>query len=680
MKREKKLRNLLCQWSKREWVLLIAIAFLIAPVDNIYAYKINNFESKIFLERVLNQEMMPFNPQAQTPNYITYEQFGAVGDGETNDAEAIKEAHLYANNQCREYNNCLTVKGTPESIYYIGVSEIIYIETNTDWRGATFIIDDFVPDEAGDNMVVSTRALFSVRSIHGNISLGSPRDNTVNVNRNTTNLNNVINYLQNITAEDLSSKAETGELPGTPQRQATLDSRREALLSQDQIILQITNDQKRQFIRRGNNENDGRYQQDMILIDSRNGNLLNEVVWDFSHISNMILMPVDNEELTIQNATFIRRTDNSQIDTPSFRRRYLQILRSNTTVDNIVHMLDEKYHTDISPSTYNNQANKYMGFIHANNVAHLTVQNSRFQPHQIDITTSGNASYGLNFNRTMFTTLDNVSYPCDPDLHGSEQWCYDNFVAHYGPYRSRRWGIMASNGSKDMTIRNSTLNRIDAHEHIHNLTVTDTTVGTRGFTLIGSGLLHIENVNCDTPRHCVTLRNDYGSNWRGEAILRNITFRPDPDTTGVARVVDWNNAGDWYFGYDCHFPELLIENITIDDRDQIRSAVALIHLIEPASANANFRYIFPHNITVRNVRTLGTTELRVFPNLSPPTVMHQDFFGGDHITNVNIYNAATLTLEDNFDDFHFAGSQINIQKRYQTHLLDPRYGPQPFPI
>ena len=592
------------------------------------------------------------------PNYVTYEQFGAAGDGETNDAEAILEAHAYANTQCREYNNCLTVKGTLGNTYYIGISEIIDIETNTDWRGARFIIDDFVPDESGENMVETDRALFRVRSIHENISLGSPDKSDISIDRSTTDLNNIINYLHDITAEDLQSKSREGELPDPPIDQETLDAGRDAILNKDEIILQITNDQKRQFIRRGNHENTGRYQRDMILIDS-DGNLLNDVVWDFPHISNIVLIPVDNEELIIQNGTFIRRTDNSNIDSPAFRRRYMQVLRSNTIIDNVVHMLNEAYHVDSSPSTYNDQANKYMGFIHVNNSAHVTVQNSRFQPHQIDITTSGNAAYGLNFNNTLFTVLDNVSYPCDPDLHESADWCYANFVAHYGRYRDRRWGIMATNGSKDMTIRNSTLNRIDAHEHIHNLTVIDTTVGTRGFTLIGSGLLHIENVNCDTPRHCVVLRNDYGSTWRGEAVLRNITFRPDPDTTGVARIVEWNNTGDWYFGFDTYFPELLLEDITIDDRDQRRSDIALIHLVEPAPVeDRNYHYIFPRNITIRNVSTLGGTGLKVFPNLSPSAVMHEDFFGGSHITDVHIYD--TVVLEAGFDAYHFFGSQFNI--------------------
>ena len=594
------------------------------------------------------------------PNYVTYEQFGAVGDGETNDADAILEAHQYANTQCREYNNCLTVKGTLGNTYYIGVSEIIDIETNTDWRGARFIIDDFVPDDAGENMVESDRALFRVRSIYENISLGNLDESVININRSTTNLNSIINYLSNITADDLQSKRREGNMPDSLIDQETLDARRSAILDQDEIILQITNDQNRQFIRRGNHENQGRYQRDMLLLDREDGNLLNEVVWDFPYISNMVLIPVDNEELIIQNGTFTRRTDNSHIDSPAFRRRYLQILRSNTTIDNVVHMLNEAYHTHSSPSTYNDEANKYMGFIHANNVAHVTVQNSRFQPHQIDITTSGNAAYGLNFNNTMFTILDNVSYPCDPDLHESADWCYANFVAHYGPYRDRRWGIMATNGSKDMTIRNSTLNRIDAHEHIHNLTVTDTTVGTRGFTLIGSGLLHIENVNCDTPRHCVVLRNDYGSTWRGEAVLRNITFRPDPDTTGVARIVEWNNTGDWDFGFDTYFPELLLENITIDDQGQRRSDIALIHLVEPAlDVDRNYRYIFPRNITVRNVRTLGGTGLRVFPNLNPSGIMHEDFFGGNHTTDVRIYD--TEVVGSRVDEYHFPGSQFNVE-------------------
>ncbi len=70
-------------------------------------------------------------------NYITYEQFGAVGDGVTDDMPAIIRAHDEAN------RTGLSVKAREGAKYYIapiGVSA--YVMTDTDWNGAEFIIDD----------------------------------------------------------------------------------------------------------------------------------------------------------------------------------------------------------------------------------------------------------------------------------------------------------------------------------------------------------------------------------------------------------------------------------------------------------------------------------------------------------------------------------------------------------
>ena len=76
-------------------------------------------------------------------NYVTYEDFGAVGDGKKDDFGAIYKTHEYAN------AHSLSVKGTPGKTYYIkdtklGTDEVhvAVIKTNVDWCGANFIIDD----------------------------------------------------------------------------------------------------------------------------------------------------------------------------------------------------------------------------------------------------------------------------------------------------------------------------------------------------------------------------------------------------------------------------------------------------------------------------------------------------------------------------------------------------------
>ena len=69
--------------------------------------------------------------------FVSYEKFGAKGDGKTDDQLAIAAAHDFANTAK------LPVKVKPNAKYYIGGGDrIINIMTDTDFGNAEFIIDD----------------------------------------------------------------------------------------------------------------------------------------------------------------------------------------------------------------------------------------------------------------------------------------------------------------------------------------------------------------------------------------------------------------------------------------------------------------------------------------------------------------------------------------------------------
>lgn len=70
-------------------------------------------------------------------DYIRYSDFGAKGDGTTNDSDAIAATHNLANQQN------LPVKADGDATYYIGgKNRTATIRTDTDFGSAAFIIDD----------------------------------------------------------------------------------------------------------------------------------------------------------------------------------------------------------------------------------------------------------------------------------------------------------------------------------------------------------------------------------------------------------------------------------------------------------------------------------------------------------------------------------------------------------
>lgn len=77
------------------------------------------------------------NASLNEKKYVSYEDFGAVGDGVTDDFRAIRDAHAYANEKG------LPVLGTPGKNYLIfdtslGTDSILSVEirTDVDWQAS----------------------------------------------------------------------------------------------------------------------------------------------------------------------------------------------------------------------------------------------------------------------------------------------------------------------------------------------------------------------------------------------------------------------------------------------------------------------------------------------------------------------------------------------------------------
>jgi hypothetical protein len=215
---------------------------------------------------------------------VRYSDFGAKGDGKTDDIEAIVEAHRYAN------THGIRVKADDGANYYIGGKDkTAIIQTDTDFGTASFLIDD----------------------------------------RDVENSNTPVFLVK--------SNLEPFELKGITslkRNQEKLD----IILSQPSLIT-VTNSNVMQYIRFGLNQNNGTPQTDIFLVDN-NGNVDGNapIIWDFEEITEITALPIDENPLTITGGRFTTIA-NQEDSKYNYYQRNLTIQRSNVVVDGLEHRI-----------------------------------------------------------------------------------------------------------------------------------------------------------------------------------------------------------------------------------------------------------------------------------------------------------------------------------------------------
>lgn len=216
--------------------------------------------------------------------YVRYSDFGARGDGKTDDTDAIFATHAWAN----AYN--LTVKADDGAAYYIGrKNRTAVIRTNTDFGKAAFIIDDTEVENRNAH-------IFMVSS--GNKSFKPQGITSLKRNQERLNIS----------------------LPGT-------------------CIITVTDSNVKRYIRFGPNQNNGSSQTD-IFIAGKDGEVdMNApIIWDFDKITDITALPIDESTLTITGGRFTTIA-NSAESKYNYYSRGIAIRRSNVVVDGLEHRI-----------------------------------------------------------------------------------------------------------------------------------------------------------------------------------------------------------------------------------------------------------------------------------------------------------------------------------------------------
>jgi hypothetical protein len=213
---------------------------------------------------------------------VRYNDFGARGDGKTDDIDAIAATHAFAN------QHGLLVKADNEDTYYIGGKErTAVIQTDTDFGTAAFIIDD--RDVQNRNapvfLVSSSMQPFKLEMISS-------------LKRNQEKIN--------------------VHLPGT-------------------CLITATNSHVKHYIRFGLNQDNGSSQTDIFVVD-KNGNVDMDapIIWDFEQITDITALPIDEKTLNISGGHFTTIANNAE-SKYTYYSRNIAIRRSNVLVNGLEH-------------------------------------------------------------------------------------------------------------------------------------------------------------------------------------------------------------------------------------------------------------------------------------------------------------------------------------------------------
>jgi len=214
--------------------------------------------------------------------YVRYSDFGAIGDGKTDDMDAIVDAHKFAN----QYK--LKVKADNGFTYYIsGRNRTAEIQTDTDFGTAQFIIDDT-----------------EVKDINSNIFL-------------------VESNLKPLIPEGISSLKR--------------NQKKINITLPTSCLITVTNSNIKRYIRYGLNQNNGSSQTDIFIAD-KNGNVdINApIIWDFDEITDITALPIDEKKLTITGGRFTTIANQAE-SKYNYYGRGISIRRSNVLVDGVEH-------------------------------------------------------------------------------------------------------------------------------------------------------------------------------------------------------------------------------------------------------------------------------------------------------------------------------------------------------
>jgi hypothetical protein len=240
--------------------------------------RVQTNENGAFLINVSPEDLLKFKANG----WVRYSDFGARGDGKTDDTDIIAATHAFANQQG------LKVRADEGAKYYLGrKNRTAVVRTDTDFGTAAFIIDD-------TDVLNRNAPIFQVSS-----------------SLQPFKLNGISSLKRNQERIDTS-------LPGT-------------------CLITVNDSHVRRYIRFGPNQNNGSGQKDIFIVDKDGKVDMNApIIWDFGQITEITALPIDGTTLTITGGRFTTIANNAE-SKYTYYSRGIEIRRSNVLVNGLEH-------------------------------------------------------------------------------------------------------------------------------------------------------------------------------------------------------------------------------------------------------------------------------------------------------------------------------------------------------
>ena len=482
---------------------------------------------------------------------VTYKEFDAKADGgKTDDFVAMLNAHEFAN-ECGQ-----TVVATNGKTYKIDVYTSTYykdennknqpntikIKTDVNFGTAKFTLDDSTMEMTN---AFAKSGIFDVISDYESITIKATDESEVG---------RALKALNDNKTDGLALKSGT-----VPVIDLNLGYK---------AIVVIYNDNHKNYIRYGANANSGDEQHEVLLINEDGTvDASTPLLHDFAEVTKVEIFRADDKPITIQGGEFTTYANCAKVTGYFAYKRGFEVSRSNTTVSGMKHYVTGEGEFGAA----------YSAFHIATKANNILFKDNIYTGHKTyDCMGSGGSTapmgtYEISANNANNITWDN----CKQSNFFWEDGITPSKVEKDGV---SIWGVMGANYVKNISYVNGCeLSRFDAHAGVYNGTIKDSKV--TALAIIGGGTLTIENTTlCPTGNYIIQLREDYGSTFKGDIILKDVTVQFHEDVKSVDLFV--LNHYDHDFGYTTYMPK----TVTLDNFKLTGTSTKTINLVPKKNA------------------------------------------------------------------------------------------------